>query len=154
MVTMGTRQSMGLFLSPLNTATGQGIAAISFAMAAGQLVWGVAQPVAGAFADRWGPGRVLAAGIVALALGMAITPFMTTSAGWCSRSAGSPPQARRGKLLGADRRDRRTRRSRKRGLASGVINAGGSFGQFVFSPLAQWLIRGIGWMGALWTWRR
>ena len=85
---------MGLFVSPINTATGQGIAAISLAMAAGQLVWGVAQPIAGAFADRWGPGRVLAAGIVALALGMAVTPFMTSNAGRCSRSAGSPPPAR------------------------------------------------------------
>ncbi len=40
MVTMGTRQSMGLFLSPLNTQTGLGIANISFAMAIAQLVWG------------------------------------------------------------------------------------------------------------------
>ncbi|MEN9867944.1 MAG: Oxalate:formate antiporter, partial [Pseudomonadota bacterium] len=38
-----------------------------------------------------------------------------------------------------------------RGAASGVINAGGSFGQFVFAPLSQRLIQTIGWMGAMWT---
>ncbi len=152
MVTMGTRQSMGLFLSPINTATGQGIAAISFAMAAGQLVWGIAQPVAGAFADRWGPGRVLAAGIVALALGTAITPLMTTSAGLVLALGGlaaAGSGAGSFSVLFAATAGRMP--PEKRGIASGVINAGGSFGQFVFSPLAQWLIRAIGWMGALWT---
>src|SRR5262249_52981056 len=39
----------------------------------------------------------------------------------------------------------------KRALASGVINAGGSFGQFIFAPLAQLLIGTIGWGGALWA---
>jgi MFS family permease len=152
MVTMGTRQSMGLFVSPLNSATGQGIAAISFAMAAGQLVWGIAQPVAGACADRWGPGRVLAAGIVALALGMAITPLMTSSAGLVLALGGlaaAGSGAGSFSVLIAATAGRVA--ADKRGLASGVINAGGSFGQFVFSPLAQWLIRAIGWMGALWT---
>ena len=69
MVTMGTRQSMGLFLSPLNTQTGLGIANISFAMAIAQLVWGAVQPVFGAVADRWGPGRVIVLGAFMLAAG-------------------------------------------------------------------------------------
>lgn len=47
MVTMGSRQSQGLFLSPLNTSTGLGIATISLAMAIGQFVWGAVQPIAG-----------------------------------------------------------------------------------------------------------
>jgi predicted MFS family arabinose efflux permease len=38
-----------------------------------------------------------------------------------------------------------------RGTASGVINAGGSFGQFVFAPIAQKLIQSLGWMGAMWS---
>jgi predicted MFS family arabinose efflux permease len=38
-----------------------------------------------------------------------------------------------------------------RGTASGIINAGGSFGQFVFAPLLQKLIQVFGWMGALWS---
>ena len=52
MVTMGMRQSLGLFMSPLNTHTGLGIASISLAMAIGQFVWGAMQPVFGAMADR------------------------------------------------------------------------------------------------------
>src|SRR5258708_26161445 len=79
MVTMGARQSQGLFLSPLNTSTGLGIATISLAMAIGQFVWGAVQPIAGAIADRYGPGRVLVGGILLLALGSAITPFLTPS---------------------------------------------------------------------------
>jgi MFS family permease len=57
-ITMGARQSMGLFISPLNTTTGLGIATISFALAIAQFVWGAAQPVAGALADRHGPRPV------------------------------------------------------------------------------------------------
>ena len=52
MVTMGVRQSFGLFISPLNSSTGLGIATISFALAIGQFTWGAVQPIAGALADR------------------------------------------------------------------------------------------------------
>ena len=81
MVTMGARQSLGLFVSPLNTSTGLGIVTISFAMAVGQFVWGAVQPIAGAVADRYGPGRVLAGGLIVLAIGSALTPFMTSAFG-------------------------------------------------------------------------
>ena len=49
---MGVRQSMGLFLGPLNSATHLGLASISLAFACGQLCWGLTQPFAGAMADR------------------------------------------------------------------------------------------------------
>ena len=39
----------------------------------------------------------------------------------------------------------------KRSLASGVVNAGGSLGQFVFAPVTQVLISAFGWMSAMWT---
>src|SRR6185503_10850934 len=81
MVTNGARQSMGLFVSPLNSATGVGIVTISFAMAVAQFVWGAAQPVAGALADRYGPSRVLLGGVVLSAIGLAITPFMDSGLG-------------------------------------------------------------------------
>src|SRR3954463_4696842 len=81
MVTMGARQSLGLFVSPLNTSTGLGITTISLALAVAQLMWGVIQPVAGAVADRYGPRKVLAAGLVLLSIGTAITPFMTSAFG-------------------------------------------------------------------------
>src|SRR6266478_941794 len=81
MVTMGARQTIGLFVSPLNSSTGLGITTISLALGIAQLMWGVIQPVAGAVADRFGPARVLIAGLLLLSLGMALTPFMTSAFG-------------------------------------------------------------------------
>jgi predicted MFS family arabinose efflux permease len=149
---MGSRQSQGLFLSPLNTSTGLGIATISLAMAIGQFVWGAVQPIAGAIADRYGPGRVLAGGILLLALGSALVPFMTTSAGLIF-SLGILVAAGSGAgsfsvLIGSASRHMP---AEKRGMAAGIINAGGSFGQFVFAPITQKLISALGWMGAMWS---
>jgi len=80
-ITMGTRQSFGLFVSPINTATGLGITTISLAMAIGQFTWGAIQPVAGAMADRYGERPVLLASVLLMALGCALTPFMTSGFG-------------------------------------------------------------------------
>lgn len=152
MVTMGARQSLGLFVGPLNTATGLGIVTISFAMAIAQFTWGAVQPVAGAAADRWGPRPVLMAGIVVLALGTALTPVLTT--GWgLVFSVGLLQAIGAGMgsfsvLIGAASQ---RMSPEARGAAAGVINAGGSFGQFVFAPLAQKLIQLLGWMGAMWS---
>jgi MFS family permease len=141
MITMGARQSLGLFVSPLNTSTGLGIVTISFAMAVGQFVWGAIQPIAGAFADRHGPGRVLAAGVIVMAVGSALTPFMSSGFGLtvvlgvlvaAGAGAGSFSV-----LIGAAAQ---RVPAAARGTASGVINAGGSFGQFVLAPIAQKLI--------------
>ena len=152
MVTMGARQSLGLFISPLNTSTGLGIATISFALAIAQFAWGAIQPVAGAIADRYGARRVLMAGLVVLAIGTALTPWMTSGLGLVfslgllaavGSGAGSFSV-----LIGAASLHLPAER---RGNAAGIINAGGSFGQFVFAPIAQGLIQAIGWMGALWS---
>ena len=152
MVTMGARQSLGLFLAPLNTSTGLGVASISLAMAIGQFIWGAAQPLAGALADRFGPGRVLLGGLVLLALGSALTPFMNSTWGLIISlgllSAIGSGAGSFSVLFGAA-----TNRLplEARGAASGVINAGGSFGQFIFAPILQKLIQAIGWMGAMWS---
>ncbi len=151
MVTMGSRQSMGLFVSPLNTSTGLGIVEISLALAIGQFVWGAVQPVAGAIADHYGPGRVLAIGLILLALGNVLTPFVSTSVGLIF-SAGIVMAAGSGfgsfsVLIGAAAQRLPAER---RGMSSGIINAGGSFGQFVFAPITQRLISGLGWMQAMW----
>ena len=74
-VTMGIRNVLGLFVSPLNTSTGLGIVTISFALAVGQFVWGAAQSIF-ALADRAGSFRIIALGAVLIALGLAITPFV------------------------------------------------------------------------------
>jgi predicted MFS family arabinose efflux permease len=152
MITMGTRQSMGLYVGPLNTDTGLGIVSISLAMAIGQFVWGAVQPVAGAFADKYGPRPVLLYGLLILVVGTAVTPFVTSQmgliltmglltamgAGACSFSV----------LLGAAAQ---RMPATSRGTASGIINAGGSFGQFVFAPIIGKLIQWVGWMGTMWS---
>ena len=152
MVTMGARQSLGLFVSPLNTTTSLGITTISLALAVGQFTWGAIQPIAGAVADRYGPGKVVVAGILVLALGTAITPFMTSGLGLIFSlgilSAIGSGAGSFSVLIGAAAQKLS---APERGKAAGIINAGGSFGQFVFAPLTQWLISGLGWMGAMWS---
>jgi len=152
MITMGARQSMGLYVGPLNTDTGLGIVTISLAMAIGQFTWGAIQPIAGAFADKYGPRPVLLYGLFTLVIGSALTPLITSSwgliltlgvltamgAGACSFSV----------LLGAAAQ---RMPAQSRGAASGIINAGGSFGQFVFAPIIQKLIQWFGWMGSMWA---
>jgi MFS family permease len=152
MITMGARQSMGLFVSPLNTTTGLGIASISLALAIGQFTWGAVQPITGAIADKYGPGRVLAGGLIVLAIGTALTPLMSSSWGLIFTlgilSAAGSGASSFSVLIGAAAQ---RLPAEKRGMASGIINAGGSFGQFVFAPLIQRLISGLGWMGAMWS---
>src|SRR5689334_19454154 len=80
-VTMGVRQSLGLFVSPLNSATGLGIVTVSFALAVGQFAWGAAQPLFGMLADRIGSVRVIVIGGLLLAGGLALTPFMHSGLG-------------------------------------------------------------------------
>jgi predicted MFS family arabinose efflux permease len=149
-VTMGLRNALGLFVSPLNTSTGLGIVSISFALAVGQFVWGAAQPIFGALADRTGSFRIIALGAVLLALGLAATPFMHSGLGliFCLGvlSAAGAGGASFSILIGATAQHLPPER---RAFASGFINAGGSFGQFIFAPLAQALITAFGWITAL-----
>ena len=149
-LTMGTRQTMGLFLSPLNTATGLGVGSISLAFAFGQLWWGLTQPFAGAVADRIGAGRVLAMGALLVALGTVITPFMSSTAGLIFAigvlAAGGAGMAGPSVLMAATMR---LMPADRRGMATGVVNAGGSFGQFLMAPLAAGLTASLGWAAAL-----
>jgi MFS family permease len=151
-ITMGARQSMGLFISPMNTSTGLGIATISLALAVAQFVWGAAQPVAGAIADRHGPRPVLIGGLIIMALGSALTPFMTSGLGMIFAigllTAIGSGSSSFSVIMGATAQRLPLE---ARGTASGVINAGGSFGQFVFAPIVQKLIQSFGWMNAMWA---
>ncbi len=149
-LTMGTRQTMGLFLSPLNTATGLGLAQISLAFAFAQIFWGLAQPFAGAIADKGGPGKVLLVGMVLVAVGTFITPFMTTTAGLIFSiavlAAGGAGVAGPAVLISAAAR---MIPPEKLGLAVGIVNAGASFGQFIMAPVAAALIISVGWGNAM-----
>jgi predicted MFS family arabinose efflux permease len=150
-VSLGVRQSLSLFLGTLNTQTGLGIAAISLAFAIGQLMWGVTQPIAGAFADRLGSGRVMLAGTLMIALGVALIPWagslpmliLTIGVLGAGGAGALGPSV----LMGAVAR---LIDPARRGMATGIVGAGGSFGQFAVIPLAQAMIGGFGWVWALW----
>ena len=152
MITMGIRQSMGLYIAPIIDSTHVGYAAMSFALAVGQLMWGIAQPTFGALADRHGAWRTLLAGALMMALGSALTPFATHEYALIATigmlTAAGAGAGSFGVLIGvvAQRVP-----ANKRSVASGFVNAGGSAGQFVFAPLNQALISGISWMAAMWS---
>ncbi len=149
-LSFGPRASLGLFLSPMTEANGWGRDLFALALAIQVLLWGAAQPVAGAFADRFGPVKVLSAGAIFYALGLWIMAYSTTPA-MLTLSAGvlmgfgiagssfTIVLAAFGKILPPEWRS----------SAFGLGTAAGSFGQFLFSPLAVGLMHGFGWQMAL-----
>ena len=148
--TTGIRLSLGLFVRPI-AATGIGIAWISLVLAVGQFFWGAAQPLFGILSERIGARLVLMQGTVLLALGLALTPLLQSRMGLLLTlglvSAAGAGAASFAILIGAAAQ--RVEASR-RALASGFINAGGSFGQLVIAPLTQLAITGWGWSIAMW----
>lgn len=152
MSTMGVRQTMGLFVHPLHNAAGVSIASISFALAIGQLLWGAVQPIFGIIADHKGPTWVLIVGTLLLSMGMALVPVFTSDWGLVltlgilsSAGAGAGSFS---VLIGAVSSKIA---SEKRSVAGGIINAGGSMGQFVYAPLVNYVISGFGWGAAYMT---
>jgi len=150
MISFGPRSSLGFFLTPLSQANHWGRDVFAFALAVQNLLWGVGQPVAGAIADRYGAPRVLAAGAALYALGLylmasATTPIaLTWSAGvlvgfGLSGCAFAIVVGAFGKLVPPAWRS----------TAFGFGTAAGSFGQFLFSPLAVALMDRFGWTSAL-----
>ena len=147
---LGMRQSLPLFISSINSHTAVGYATISLAFGIAQLMWGVAQPIAGAIADRHGSRPVMIAGALLLCLATALTPFATSATALIvligfigSLGAGAFGPAL---LMSAANR---WIPAAKRAFASGVVNAGGSFGQFTLVPFAQLLIGLAGWQPAM-----
>jgi predicted MFS family arabinose efflux permease len=149
-LSMGIRHGFGFWLQPIITERGWTRETFSFALAIQNLAWGIAGPIAGMLADRFGAWKVLIAGGIAYALGlvlMAVTSHpltFTLGAGVLIGVAqsGSTYAVIYG-VLG------RTVSPEKRSWAFGVAAAAGSFGQFVMIPVETWLISHIGWQGAL-----
>src|SRR3954464_8798243 len=77
---LGARQAQPLFIGPINSSTGIGYASISLAFAVGQLMWGIAMPVAGAIADRHGARPVMTVGVLMVAMATALTPLAHSTA--------------------------------------------------------------------------
>jgi predicted MFS family arabinose efflux permease len=147
-VTMGSRTVFGLFISPLNSATGLGIATISFAIAVSQLTWGTAQPLAGMLAERYGPARLIVAGSLLAAAASALLPFAHSAAllvgvlavSGVAATVGSPS------LLVGTVSQRVS--AERRGLVAGIVGAGGPLGQLVLAPATQAVISLAGWVTA------
>ena len=146
----GSRASFGMFLSPLNTATGLGMASIALAAAFGQLAAGVALPVVEALARRFGPARVIAGGACLLALSTALLVFVHTLIALVFLMlvvfATGTAVASNALLIGEV--SRRTAPT-ERGLAAGVIGAGGPAGQLLLAPLVTFAIATQGWVAAV-----
>jgi MFS family permease len=150
MIGFGPRSALGLFLTPMSATNGWGRDVFALALAIQMLMWGACQPFAGAIADRFGASRVLAGGAVLYALGLVLMAYSTTPAmlhltggvllGFGLAGCSFPTVlGALGKLMPVEWRS----------LAFGAGTAAGSFGQFLFSPVAVGLIDGFGWQGTL-----
>lgn len=149
-VALGIRHGFGLFLQPMSLANGWGREAFALAIAAQNLVWGLAQPFTGMLADRYGSARVIVVGAALYAAGLALmavsqTPgeLMLTAGMLVGLGLSGTTFA---VVLGVvSRAVPPARRSVAMGVATGI----GSFGQFVLLPGSLALIESFGWQGAL-----
>jgi predicted MFS family arabinose efflux permease len=150
MITMGVRQTVGLFLHPIVHATTMNVAELSLALAIGQLMWGACQPLFGALADKKSPFLALLTGAILMACGQFGTIWaasfwpITAAQGLLSpagAAAGSFPVLI-GIVAGRLTADNRS-------MAGGLINAGGSTGQFIFAPAVQALMSWRGFYAGL-----
>ncbi|HET8727192.1 MAG TPA: MFS transporter [Alphaproteobacteria bacterium] len=146
---MGIRQSFGIFLRPISMDLEIGRQVFGFAIALQNLFFGMAQPVVGAIADRYGAGRVIAVGAVLYAAGLVLTTFsadpLTLNVTFGVLIGLALSGTTYVVVLGAVGR---AVPREKRSVAFGLTTAAGSFGMFAVVPGAQALLTGFGWHGA------
>src|SRR5882757_9173892 len=146
----GPRSALGLFLTPMTSTYGWSRDVFALALAIQILVWGTAQPFVGAIADRFGILRVLVVGAVLYCAGITMMAYSTTplsldlTAGvlmgmGVAGTSFTLVIAAFGKLMPPEWRS----------ISFGLGTAAGSFGQFLFSPLAVAFIGNLGWQHAL-----
>lgn len=149
-LSLGTRHGFGLFLPPMSAEFGWGREVFAFAIALQNLIWGLAQPVTGALADRFGARKAILVGGVLyvlglLCMGMADSPLsLSLSAGLLigiglSGTSFSVILGVVGRAVPVE----------KRSMAMGIAAAAGSFGQFAMLPGTLGLIGWLGWSAAL-----
>lgn len=149
-LSVGIRHGFGLFLQPMSADLGWGRETFAFAMALQHLLWGAAQPYTGMLADRYGAGRVLAAGGTLYVLGLVLMAYSQTGFA-LGMSAGvliglGLSCTTFSVVLGVIGR---AYPPEKRSMALGIAAAAGSFGQFALLPIEQTFIDQFGWLGAL-----
>ncbi|MCS2608079.1 MFS transporter [Halomonas dongshanensis] len=149
-LSLGVRHGFGLFLSPMSLEFGWGRGVFAFAIALQNLVWGLSQPFAGAFADRFGARKTIMLGGLLYAaglgfMGVADSPWsLSLSTGiliglGLSGTSFSVILGVVGRAVPAE----------KRSMAMGIAAAIGSFGQFAMLPGTLGLIEWLGWASAL-----
>ena len=149
-LSLGIRHGFGLFLAPMSSEYGWGRETFAFAIALQNLIWGLAQPVTGAIADRFGARRVIVVGGLLYAVGLGL--MASSDSAWSlSLSAGlligiGLSGTSFSVLLGVVGR---ALPAEKRSLGMGVAAAAGSFGQFAMLPGSLGLIGWLGWSSAL-----
>jgi len=149
-LSMGIRHGFGLWLQPITMDRGWSRETFAFALAVQNLAWGLAGPLAGMWADRFGAFRVLVVGAVLYAAGLAVMASATSGAGFLGGTGLLLGMAQAGTtyavIYGVIARNVAPER---RSWAMGVAAAAGSFGQFLMVPVENWLIAGAGWQNAL-----
>ena len=150
LLSFGLRQNLGLYMWPMSTDLGWGREVLSFAIALQSLVWGVATPLMGFVADRFGPAKVVAAGGILYSAGL----FMLSRA-WDPLDATIGIGVLTGFALSMTSFPiilsviGRRYPPLKRSLILGIATAGGSSGQLFLVPVGHWMIGDLGWVNSL-----
>jgi MFS family permease len=149
-ISFGIRAGFGLFLQPMSLEYGWGREVFSFAIALQNLMWGALGALAGGFADRYGPGRVVATGAICYILGLIGLAYIDipwllhlNSAVLLGGALGGTSFGIILAVIG------RTVAPERRSLAMGLATSAGSFGQFLLLPITQTLIASFNWHVAL-----
>ncbi|HEX6722247.1 MAG TPA: MFS transporter [Burkholderiaceae bacterium] len=149
-LSMGVRHGFGLWLQPVTMERGWSRETFAFALAVQNLAWGIAGPIAGGIADRYGSFRVLVAGALLYAAGLVMMALATTGAAFTGAAGLLVGIAQAGVtyaiVYGVIGRNVAPER---RSWAMGVTAAAGSFGQFLMVPVESVLISQFGWQNAL-----
>ncbi len=145
-LSMGLRQSLGLFMQPLTQDIHISISDFTLAIAIQNLAWGFLQPVAGALAPRFGFRPVMLAGSVMYVVGLVA---LAAANGLLAVMIGA------GILIGASLActasaiamsvSARAVSPQLRSLVYGIVSAAGSVGAMIAAPIGQGLANGYGW---------
>ncbi|WP_025822877.1 MFS transporter [Shewanella marina] len=149
-ISLGIRQSFGIFMMPISTSFGTGREFFSFAIALQNLLFGLFQPFIGMASDRFGAKRIIILGAIAYGLGLFLTSI-TSHAEMLYLSVGvliglGLSATSYVIILGAVAKVVPAEHTAK---AFGLTTAAGSFGMFAVIPGAQSLLANYDWQTAL-----